>query len=802
MSNHELHAPPRINIVSAPCGSGKTYATCNYIAKQQRRKNCMYVAPSIKLLKQTKEELESKGLTVDMITNQSHPRRVMRGITSYLNNCDPSGSVLLITWASYQVIPHFNRNDNWRIFVDEVPQVDQFFEINLQQHIDELLKYIKLGEAVNETLSLVVPVNEGKLKRLIEKPDDFTKVLLEFFKAVLSPNIDVFVDLKLWTRIAEYQKFNKERDSNRIYFISMLNPKLFNHTVLLGANLQDSILYRWFSQYHQVQFVPKETIISGLRYTKHSSIGERLRIQYLLKKGGYSKYLANKKLKGSKYRWIDGMDEAALRVIKGRKFIYAVNHDYDGRLLKAEHGTQIPVISHGMNCYQDETLLYFAPSLNRSPQHLSMLNQLGIDDVTIKNATVNEVAYQALMRTALRKIDSDEIVECIVPEYETAARLASLFGEASIKWVGNELFEKKKPMTGTERNRRCLAKKRREKRGMPFNNDKYPIETTKGSCHDNVANSMSPRPLMYTVTFHFNKYAKDESHFEEESFTPKEFIREMRAYSKDEIEEKTDNIMINATVFKKTTEQEGLRKQANFVESSFMMLDFDNGSLSIDDFVRIFWEEAGRGNKRSFFIFNSFSRSKDEPNRFRVCLLYKEPATSLEAHQAVYDSIVERLKANDYDEESAELDRQCRTGNQSFYMPVTNANQKEWYHFKTYGCSTRDIERYGIVPSQYLRTAINNPSKVVTLCSVGGASNKSPLKKSIDEWKDEIGSMVSGRRRKLFTFGLCMASEFKLSADEVLNHLLDVANGSHGMEENARGVMESLSKDGYFKSVA
>jgi hypothetical protein len=62
-----------------------------------------------------------------------------------------------------------------------------------------------------------------------------------------------------------------------------------------------------------------------------------------------------------------------------------------------------------------------------------MLNRLGLDDGIIKNATLHEVAYQALMRTALRDVDSTAVVDCIVPEYETAARLASLFGEAQLK---------------------------------------------------------------------------------------------------------------------------------------------------------------------------------------------------------------------------------------------------------------------------------------------------------------------------------------------------------------------------------
>ena len=82
------------------------------------------MAPSIKLLNQTKDELESLGLTVDLITSDSHPHGVVSAITRYLNSVESVGHVLLITWTSYQKIPYFNRRDDWRIIVDEVPQVD------------------------------------------------------------------------------------------------------------------------------------------------------------------------------------------------------------------------------------------------------------------------------------------------------------------------------------------------------------------------------------------------------------------------------------------------------------------------------------------------------------------------------------------------------------------------------------------------------------------------------------------------------------------------------------------------------
>jgi len=241
------------------------------------------------------------------------------------------------------------------------------------------------------------------------------------------------------------------------------------------------------------------------------------------------------------------------------------------------------------------------------------------------------------------------------------------------------------------------------------------------------------------------------------------------------------------------TGEGGLRKQANFHKSSMMMLDFDNGGLSIEDFIRFFWIQSGRGNKRSFIIFNSFSRSPEQPNRYRVCLMYKSPATSLEAHQSVYDSVVCRLEQYGYTEESAQLDRQCRTGNQSFYMPATNAAQPDWHYFNAFGCTTRGIERHGIVPDHYLRTSLISVPEKATVVNIANPLKDEP-RKSIDEWKLEISGMSEGRRKILFKFGWAMATQFKLSRTQVFEHLQDVALGDDVLSANIDGVMISLNK--------
>jgi len=85
--------------------------------------------------------------------------------------------------------------------------------------------------------------------------------------------------------------------------------------------------------------------------------------------------------------------------------------------------------------------------------------------------------------------------------------------------------------------------------------------------------------------------------------------------------------------------------------------------VQLQSFAEMFGTKAGRGQKRSFILCNTFSRSPDEPNRFRAILFLKTPARSIAEHQAVFDGFPIKEMG---------IDMTCRGGNQSFHIPCTN----------------------------------------------------------------------------------------------------------------------------------
>ena len=75
----------------------------------------------------------------------------------------------------------------------------------------------------------------------------------------------------------------------------MLTPKIvekFMSVTMLGANFENSMLYKWWSECFPVQFMPNARLLKQLRYATHNN-GHRLSISYL-SEVNFSKTYRNK----------------------------------------------------------------------------------------------------------------------------------------------------------------------------------------------------------------------------------------------------------------------------------------------------------------------------------------------------------------------------------------------------------------------------------------------------------------------------------------------------------------------------
>ena len=156
----------------------------------------------------------------------------------------------------------------------------------------------------------------------------------------------------------------------------MLRPEAFKDAILLGANVCDSLVYQWLTRFHGYKFVEHAPIKSQLRSFPRD-IGSRLKISYFIPCRHASKSLYEKTATtGGKL--IDAMDRMAMEGFGAEQFLYVANNDRKSIIDDHTAATRIPVVSHGLNRYENCSNIYFSPALNREPRHFMMLEALGL----------------------------------------------------------------------------------------------------------------------------------------------------------------------------------------------------------------------------------------------------------------------------------------------------------------------------------------------------------------------------------------------------------------------------------------
>src|SRR5262249_54208101 len=143
-----------------------------------------------------------------------------------------------------------------------------------------LTDHIEIRRSVNEHISEVRAKDRWALKYFLQRPkDDVHEHFRSLLQDLLLPGKAVYVDSESWTRITEQQLISRDSEQNRVFFLSMLNPCLFEDAVLLGANIENSMPYDWMRRYHRCHFVEEIDITQSLRALP-DALAERLEINH------------------------------------------------------------------------------------------------------------------------------------------------------------------------------------------------------------------------------------------------------------------------------------------------------------------------------------------------------------------------------------------------------------------------------------------------------------------------------------------------------------------------------------------
>jgi len=759
-----IYTRTKIKKTSSGCGTNKTKATCEIAKETKHIKSKLIVQPTTKLIDKTAENL-TKFQKIDATV--IHGKNAIKRTVSFLNTCNDVGEVLMITWSCYSKLPlHYIKKiqNEYDVYIDEIPKVDEFYQFNLFDNKSLFKRYLKLTKS-DDALVKVTAKNLSEIKTFIKSEDTvYSDEIEELFQRVISPYYDVYVDAS---------DLKKNDENSRIYFMSMLNPHLFQGVTLLGANLEKSMLYHWFTSKHGVNFTDNTDIINKL--DAPFDLSNRMRISYLTDKSN-SMIFKNLEVDGVvNYQLIHKLVKT---YFKDEKFLYCENDEKKFKTLvldKLEKSEKIDVVSNGLNEYQDYKNIAFLPALNRSPQHFSMLDELGISSVIVKESSNFETMYQAIMRTCLRDKDSTEIVNVFVISKEEAQFLVSVTGNQMIKKVFESEYteyQKIEPQSQSVRSKK-----------YKFNKQLIEGET---DYFKSVILKQQYNQIDEGVYFSWHDDFKAKSGIDQLSLMKLKGL--LKSASKTAIKRKGEHTLINASVFN------GLkRSNENYVSSSMLILDFDGGDIGIKDFESIF---TRHGEMISFIICNSFSRDEKNPNKFRVYIPFNKPVYSIEHHRACFDAVLKRLEDNGYTQKSMMLDNQSRSAVASFFFPCVNQSATDYAYFKSYGWDkTATLKRCIFDVSKY------EPIERQARCKVIPINSKvNDIDTKIEAVKQKYLAVPIGSKSRndaFFDVGISLLNH--LDFNEIENILIDLAGSDTKMKGRIKGVIKSLNN---YKDVA
>ena len=119
-----------IYYVSAPCGSGKTHVSCDYIRDNLCDRNFLVAVPTIRMAIDWETSLASRHLQPKRIDSSTHGDGIQGAVIKCLRELKPEGNVLVIQWNTYEQLLFLPPHKNIQVIIDEVPKADECFPWN------------------------------------------------------------------------------------------------------------------------------------------------------------------------------------------------------------------------------------------------------------------------------------------------------------------------------------------------------------------------------------------------------------------------------------------------------------------------------------------------------------------------------------------------------------------------------------------------------------------------------------------------------------------------------------------------
>ena len=643
----------KVEYLNSPAGGGKTHSLIKKAAKLAWNGNpVLFCQPTVELIEQTAANMKNdhQDMIVETIHKVNSPTPV-KDIVKALFAESPDEYVLLITQSALERIPSDFDRSQWHLIVDEIPNVTRCFDENLPEKHDIITDLIDTSPGTDAHYDLLTADDVEKLEEIArnEHRDAVWEKFKELANTLLSPRWDSYVDREAYDKLV-----NGSGSRRRLSVFSLLRPDIFEgfrSVTLAGACFKDSLLYRHWSKLG-VGFVPAAN--HNLRYEQHENADE-LTILWAIEQN-WSKWL----MRQGEGQVLKMMKEAVLREFGDANFLYAQNKGHD--LFRGiENAHCLPNAPHGLNSFQHIRDVAFLPARNLSPAHCKFLQRMmGLTEDDIRTAIHRQVAYQTVMRGALRDPENHEEKRIFIPDLGTAEWLRSLFPEAKLRKVETD-FEKldlptkrgRKRVYGSdaERKRASRERKKWEERIKEINDLRNPVAPTEAALEDvkhlltghdisiySNSNFVTEMMTKFRVSSFKDKFSKTPS-----ACFVTDTIGDFEGILKEAFQEryakKEDNFLISPSVFVHKDNIKEERGLENVVFSSGIWLDFDGGDLRPSRLSKIF-------PQLRMTVYSSFNSTKASL-RFRV-YIPTDRAMTAQQYKVITGELVKAIIAEGF----------------------------------------------------------------------------------------------------------------------------------------------------------
>lgn len=245
--------------VSAPAGSGKTYAAIRFAVEHARLGDKVIIAqPSKRCIAEWfgatqtyVEERPEKPIPVTRYDGDVCVEgQIVRSIDQHLETTGDGGEVLFITHAALVRIADHPRVGEWHLIIDEIPAPDACFARHLPNNHWLLTQAITTTDHSADCVR-VVPADNDRLTDLAlnKARDDIDAEFQAIAGCLISPHHEVFA-----IRENLQRTLDGETESGRypLYLFALLQPTVsqgFASVVIMGACFEESLLFiLWASQ--------------------------------------------------------------------------------------------------------------------------------------------------------------------------------------------------------------------------------------------------------------------------------------------------------------------------------------------------------------------------------------------------------------------------------------------------------------------------------------------------------------------------------------------------------------------------